>query len=116
MIAWGRSMWEHDRIVLCLDRRWPNKSLHDNDDYALRNWWVAMGTRKYSPPKWVQGANRSMKSAPVAVIKEEDIVDVDHDPWYLLKGWTRPQPLNSQAFCEMFLVFGIFWMRNYEIL
>ncbi len=97
-IAWGRSMWGHDRIVLCLNRRRPNKSLHDDDDCALRDWREAMGTCKYSSHKWVQGANQSITLAPVAVIKEEDIVDVDHVPRYLIKGWARPQPLNTQAF------------------
>jgi hypothetical protein len=97
-IACGRFMWGHDRIVLCLDRCRLNKSLHDDNDHALRDWQVAMGTRKYSFPKCVQVANRSITSAPVAVIKEEDIVNIDHDPRYLLKGWMRPQPLNSQAF------------------
>ena len=86
MITWGRSMWGYDRIVLCLDHSRPNKSLHDNGDYALLNWRVAVGTHTYSSPKWVQGADRLITSAPVAVIKEEDTVDVDHDPWYLLKG------------------------------
>jgi hypothetical protein len=35
----------------------------------------------------VQGANQSITSAPSASTKEEDTVEVDDAPHYLLKGW-----------------------------
>ena len=82
-------MWGHDHVVLCLNRCWSNASLH-NDDYALCDWRVVMGMCKYSSPKWMQGADQPITLAPVAVVEEKDIVDVDHDPQYLLKGWTKP--------------------------